>query len=387
MVGMSIDVNEAVQAEEALKTADRRKDEFLATLAHELRNPLAPISNALQFLRHPGGKRRADRLLAMVERQVRQMVRLVDDLMEVSRISRGKVDLQTAPVALADILKTAVETSLSAFEAKHQQLTVEATNEAFKLDADKVRLTQVFANILNNAAKYTPPHGQVWLAARRDGRDVVVTVRDTGMGIKKEELPLIFEMFSQPHGRDGHTDSGLGIGLAMVRSLVELHGGSVEARSGGPGQGSEFIVRLPLIDCPDAVVRENESPAGASPTLLAGRRVLVVDDNRDAADSLCQLLAARGADARAMYDGRSAIEFMKDMQPHAVVLDIGMPGMDGYEVARHIRQDKEQGKVQLIALSGWGQRADRERSRACGFDHHLTKPAELDSLLRILSGS
>ncbi|WP_374047056.1 PAS domain-containing protein [Massilia sp. YIM B02443] len=250
LVGMSIDVEEAVEAEDALKTADRRKDEFLATLAHELRNPLAPISNALQSLRYPEGKRRADRLLAMVERQVRHMVRLVDDLMEVTRISRGKVDLQRAPVALAEVLNGAVETSLPWFEQKRQQLTVEATDELFTLYADKVRLTQVFANLLNNAAKYTASGGKAWLTVCRDGQQVRVTVRDTGMGIDKEQLPLIFDMFSQPHGTKGHTDSGLGIGLAMVRSLVELHGGTVQARSEGAGHGSEFVVCLPLSDCP-----------------------------------------------------------------------------------------------------------------------------------------
>lgn len=387
LVGMSIDVEEAVEAENALKTADRRKDEFLATLAHELRNPLAPISNALQFLRYPEGKRRADRLLAMVERQVRHMVRLIDDLMEVTRISRGKVDLQREPVALAEVLNGAVETSLPAFEQKRQQLTVEAPDETFKLDADKVRLTQVFANLLNNAAKYTAPGGKVWLTVRGDGQQVQVTVRDTGMGIDKEQLPLIFEMFSQPHGRQGHTDSGLGIGLAMVRSLVELHGGVVEAHSEGPGHGSEFVVCLPLSDCPDAAVCEVEGSFEQNAALLGGRRILIVDDNRDAADSLCQLLAARGADARAVYDGRTAIETLDSVIPDAIVLDIGMPDMDGYEVALRIRQDERAKSVRLVALSGWGQYADRQRSRACGFDHHLTKPAAFDSLLGILSAS
>ena len=385
LVGMSIDVDEAVRAEEALKVADRRKDEFLATLAHELRNPLAPISNALQFLRHPNGKRSADRLLAMVERQVRLMVRLVDDLMEVSRISRGKVDLQRAPVALAEILHCAVETSLPGFEQKRQQLTVDAIDASLRLDADKVRLTQVFANLLNNAARYTPPEGRIWLGVHLDGRDAVVTVRDTGIGIAREQLPLIFEMFSQPHGRNGHTDSGLGIGLAMVRSLVLLHDGAVEARSEGPGQGSEFVVRLPLADCPEAAACEDAAAAenGAAP--LAGRRILVVDDNRDAADSLCQLLAARGAETRAVYGGRAALEAVEATRPHAVVLDIGMPEMDGYEVARQVRQDGRAAGIRLVALSGWGQFADRERSAASGFDHHLTKPAEMESLLRILA--
>ena len=373
------------QAEAALRTADRRKDEFLATLAHELRNPLAPISNALQFLRHPGGKRRADRLLAMVERQVRHMVRLVDDLMEVSRISRGKVDLRRAPVALVDVLRGAVETSLPAFDQKRQSLTVDVPDEPLWLDADKDRLTQVLTNMLNNAARYTPAGGQAWLTARRDGQSVVVELRDTGMGIGPEQLPHIFDMFSQPHGRNGHTDSGLGIGLAMVRSLVELHGGVVHAHSDGPGQGSTFTVRLPLADAPDSVPCAAEATREDIATALAGRRILIVDDNRDAADTLCQLLAARGADATAVYDGPAALAALHAVLPQVVVLDIGMPGMDGYEVARRIRAEPRAEGITIIALSGWGQHADRERSKASGFDHHLTKPVELESLLAILA--
>jgi PAS domain S-box-containing protein len=385
LVGISIDVTEAVQAEDALRTADRRKDEFLATLAHELRNPLAPISNALQFLRYPDGQRRADRLMAMVERQVRHMVRLVDDLMEVSRISRGMVELRCAPVTLAAVLESGVETSRPWFEQKQQRLTVEAVDPALMLDADKVRLTQVFANLLNNASKYTAPGGQAWLGAVRVGAEVRVTVRDTGMGIRPEQLPHVFEMFSQPHGRDGHKDGGLGIGLSMVRSLVELHGGTVDAHSGGPGQGSRFVVCLPLHEGAEAGPGQADAAPGAATATLAGCRILVVDDNQDAADSLCQLLAACGADARAVYDGRSAIDTLDSAIPDAIVLDIGMPDMDGYEVAQRIRQDARARGVRLVALSGWGQTADRQRSQACGFDHHLTKPAELDSLLGILS--
>ncbi|MCC2962873.1 PAS domain-containing protein [Massilia sp. IC2-278] len=377
------DISERKRAEEALRTADRRKDEFLATLAHELRNPLAPISNALQFVRHPEGRRNLDALLDMVARQVRQMVRLVDDLMEVTRISRGKVELRCAPVALAEVLHCALETSAPSFEQKGQYLGVALGDEALVLDADKVRLTQVFSNLLNNASKYTGHGGQIWLRASRDGREAVVSVRDTGMGIAPDQLPLIFQMFSQPHGRAGHTDSGLGIGLAMVRSLVQLHGGRVEARSGGSGQGSEFLVRLPLCERANGPAGGEDLDTGAS---LDGLRILVVDDNRDAADSLCQLLAARGAHTGACYDGAAALAQLgaSALLPQAVVLDIGMPGMDGCEVAERIRADARLAGVRLVALSGWGQRADRERSQACGFDHHLTKPAELPALVRIL---
>ena len=322
----------------------------------------------------------------MVERQVRHMVRLIDDLMEVTRISRGKVDLRRVPVALADILGTAVETSLPGFEHKRQQLTVEPVDGALRLDADKVRLTQVFSNLLNNASKYTAPGGQVWLAARREGDEVLVSVRDTGMGIPPDQLSVIFEMFTQPHGRDGHSDGGLGIGLAMVRSLVELHGGAVQAHSAGPGQGSEFLVRLPLHACPEAALGRDEGAGDARAAPLAGRRILVVDDNRDAADSLCQLLSARGAQAQAVYGGHAAIEAFAHTRPDAIVLDIGMPDMDGYEVARRIRREEGAGAIRIVALSGWGQHADRQRSRESGFDHHLTKPAELHSLVSFLTG-
>lgn len=373
------------QAEEALRTADRHKDEFLATLAHELRNPLAPISNALQFLRYEHGRRRADRLLAMVERQVRQMVRLIDDLMDVTRISRGKVDLRRAPVLLSEVLDSAMEASQQAFQHKRQQVEIAIAAEPLALDADKARLIQVFSNLLNNAAKYTPPEGRIRLRADREGDEAVVSVRDTGMGIRADHLPRIFEMFSQPHGRNGHTDSGLGIGLAMVRSLVGLHGGAVEAHSEGPGLGSEFVVRLPLRDGAARDQRTAPRPAVSQAPRLTGRRILVVDDNRDAADSLCQLLDTQGAQATAVYDGAEALAALASLQPHAIVLDLGMPVMDGCEVARRIRRDPALAAIRLIALSGWGQASDREGTRRAGFDHHLTKPANMHELVSLLA--
>jgi PAS domain S-box-containing protein len=389
-VGISIDVNEAVEAEEALRAADRRKDEFLATLAHELRNPLAPISNALQLLRFPAGRHQIDRLLAMADRQVKQMIRMVDDLMEVTRITRGKIELRRAPVSLADILNSAVETSQPAIEQMRHRFVLALPDEPLVLDADKVRLTQVFANILNNAAKYTAPEGDIRLTAWRDGTDAMIAVRDTGMGIPPEQLGLVFEMFSQPHSVNGSTQSGLGIGLAMVRSLVDMHGGSVEARSDGPGRGSEFVVRLPL---PAADTRAQAAQAAETGEALAHRRhmplarrrTLVVDDNRDAADSLCHLLASLGADASAVYDGRAALDALEALRPHAIVLDIGMPGMDGYEVARAIRRDHRFDGVRIIALTGWGQHVDRLRSDASGFDYHLTKPADMALLESLLA--
>lgn len=373
------------QAEEALRTADRHKDEFLATLAHELRNPLAPISNALQFLRYDHGRRRADRLLAMVERQVRQMVRLIDDLMDVTRISRGKVDLRRAPVLLSEVLDSAMEASQQGFQHKRQVVEIAIAPAPLALDADKARLIQVFSNLLNNAAKYTPPEGRIRLSAVREGEEAVVRVSDSGMGIPAAHLPRIFEMFSQPHGRNGHTDSGLGIGLAMVRSLVGLHGGSVEAHSGGPGLGSEFVVRLPLRDGPARDERQAPRPGASLAPRLNGRRILVVDDNRDAADSLCQLLEAQGAQATPVYDGAEALATLARFQPHAIVLDLGMPVMDGCEVARRIRRDPALAAIRLVALSGWGQAADREGTRRAGFDHHLTKPANMGELASLLS--
>jgi CheY-like chemotaxis protein/two-component sensor histidine kinase len=359
-------------------------------LAHELRNPLAPVSNALQLLRYSEGRGNIDRLLEMADRQVRQMVRLVDDLMEITRIKRGKIDLQRAPAALAEILATAVESCQPAMEQARHRLIVELPDPSLMLDADRVRLTQVFVNLLNNAAKYTPGRGEIRLRAWRDGDQALVAVRDNGMGIAPEQLPHIFEMFSQPHGTNGRSESGLGIGLTMVRSLLELHGGTVQAHSAGLKQGSEFTVRLPLL------LREEEgadagthvdAPAsvdGARP--LAAQRILIVDDNRDAADSLCYLLAARGAEAHAVYDGQAALDALDTLRPQALVLDIGMPGMDGYQVASRIRSDVRYAALRIIALTGWGQHADRMRSAACGFDHHLTKPADLGALQALLTG-
>jgi PAS domain S-box-containing protein len=385
-VGISIDITEAVLAEQSLRDADRRKDEFLATLAHELRNPLAPISNAVHLLRHPEGRRRADKIIEMVGRQVRQIVRLVDDLMEVSRITRGKIELDKAPVALAEIINAALETSHPAIEQARHQLEVALPGEALMVNGDKVRLTQVFTNLLNNAAKYTDRGGHIVLSARREGECAVVSVRDNGAGITQEQLPHVFEMFVQAHRTSNRGQGGLGIGLTMVRNLVEMHGGRVDAYSAGPGQGSEFTVRLPLVATAAGYAGPGRRATGADAP-LAGKRVLIVDDNRDAADSLCLLLASKGADAKAVYDGRAGLATVEAVKPHAVVLDIGMPGMDGHEVARRIRADQRFAATRIIALTGWGQMADRASSRTSGFDHHLTKPVDLGVLEALLAGS
>ena len=385
-VGICIDISATVQTEEALRDADRRKDEFLATLAHELRNPLAPISNAVHLLRHPEGRRASDRIVEMIDRQVRQMVRLVNDLMDVSRITRGKIGLSKAPVALADILASAIETSQPAIDGARHAFTVSLPAEPLVLQADKVRLTQVFANLLNNAAKYTDRGGRIWLDALRDGDMAVVKVRDTGIGIDAAALPHVFEMFAQAHAPSDRHQGGLGIGLTMVRQLVELHGGTVEAHSPGPGQGSEFVVRLPLRADSAGAASQPEGAAGAA--ALQGCRVLVVDDNRDAADSLRLLLEMSGAAVEVRYDGPAALAALESMAasaPQAVVLDIGMPEMDGYAVARRIRADPRFAGMKIIALTGWGQQVDRVRSKTSGIDHHLTKPVDWKALESLLA--
>jgi PAS domain S-box-containing protein len=373
-VGASLDITDAVLAEQALKETDRRKDEFLAVLAHELRNPLAPISNAVHLLRHPDGRRRADRLVEMLGRQVRQMIKLVDDLLEVARITRDKIELHPQPLLLADVVHGAVETSRPLIDQNRHQLDVRLPDEPLTLYADSVRLTQVLANLLNNAAKYTDTGGRIELAARRAGAEVEIAVRDNGIGIPPGHLPDVFDMFTQAHRAAGRGQGGLGIGLAMVRGLVQMHGGTVEAKSAGAGHGSEFVVRLPLADAHDAA-DDGAAAAGAAP--LAGQRILVVDDNQDAADTLAMLLEADGALARAVYDGAAALAALPGLRPHTVLLDLGMADMDGFEVARRIRADPAWSGMRIVALTGWGQGRDRERTREAGFDFHLTKPVDL----------
>ena len=374
---------ERARAEEALREADRRKDEFMATLAHELRNPLAPISNAMQLLRQSVGRRRTDRLVEMVERQVRQMVKLVDDLLEISRITRGKIDLVKQPLLLDDVVRSALEISRPLIDRAQLNLTVQLPDQAVLLDGDSVRLTQVLSNLLNNAANYTDAGGCVCVAAWRDGGTAVIAVRDNGIGIPASQLPHVFEMFTQVHRDTGRRHGGLGVGLAMVRNLVLMHGGSVEAHSAGPGQGSEFIVRLPALaaDATDLAPPSTEGDRAS----LSGQRFLVVDDNHDAADSLAMLLQAEGAEVRIAYDGPAALATLDSMRPDVVLMGLGMPGMDGCEVARRIRADQRFRGVRLVALTGWGQESDRLRTRDSGFDHHLTKPVDYAMLRAWLS--
>lgn len=377
LVGTMVEITDRKQWEQKLRDNDRRKDEFLATLAHELRNPLAPLRNGLEILRHPGGRDRADRIHAMMERQVNILSRLVDDLLEVSRITRGVIELRKQRVDLSEVVRNAIETSSTLIERSEHNLIVALPEQPLPVNGDPMRLAQVFANLINNSARYTPRKGQIYIAAKREANEAVVSVRDTGIGITKAALPRIFEMFARDEQAARAGSGGLGIGLTLVRSLVGMHGGSVEARSEGAGRGAEFVVRLPL--APEAAqVASRTEEAVALP--VASQRVLVVDDNHDAADAAGNLLEVTGADVRVVYDGASALEQVADFEPDVILLDLGMPGMDGYEVARRLRQHPQGKHATLIALTGWGQEEDRKRTRETGFHHHLVKPLNLRDL-------
>jgi signal transduction histidine kinase len=373
---------------EQLAEMDRRKDEFLATLAHELRNPLAPIRNLLQVLKMPRlDAATIERSRGTMERQVQHLVRLVDDLLDVSRVMRGKVALRKEPVELARVVARAVETAQPLIEAQGHELILDLPSESLLLDADPVRLAQVVGNLLTNAAKYTEPKGRISVTAGREGDRALLCVRDTGIGIAPGMLPKVFELFVQVDHTSTKAQGGLGIGLTLAKNLVEMHGGTVEARSAGLGHGSEFAVRLPL-----AVVEPkapSESKTAARPQQAAtahGHRLLVVDDNEDAAESLALLLRLQGHEVRVAHDGPAALAMLNGYQPEMVFLDIGMPGMDGYEVASRLRQRPGLEDLRLAALTGWGQREDRRRTAEAGFDHHLVKPVEPALLEQVLAG-
>jgi signal transduction histidine kinase len=371
------------RSEAILQESDRRKDEFLAILAHELRNPLAPLRNGLQLLRLAGDDvRTVAQTRSMMERQMQHMVRLIDDLMDISRITRGRVVLRKEPVELAAVIRDAVETSRPLIETAGHELTVIYPPEPITLDADPARVAQVFANLLNNAAKYTPRGGQIRLTAERQGSEVVVGVRDTGIGIPADMLPRIFEMFTQVDRSLERSQGGLGIGLSLVRGLVELHGGSVKAHSGGLGQGSDIRVRLPVHPPPRNAPSAAEDGRQAAPSRY---RILVVDDNQDAADSLALLLTFQGNEVRTAYDGLEAVEAAAVFEPDIVLSDIGMPGMNGYEVAKRIRQQCRGRRMVLVAMTGWGQEEDKRHATEAGYDFHLVKPVELSDLRRLLS--
>ena len=383
-LGIIADVTARKHAEAALRDADTRKDEFLATLAHELRNPLAPIRNAVQIMQLSRDDAIHENARKIIERQLKQMVHLVDDLLDVSRISQGKVELRLERVDVASVVATAIETSRPLIDAGRHELTVSLPPpRELMVDADITRLCQIIANLLNNAAKYTPEGGRIDVSARRDGAQVVIGVRDSGIGISKDMLPRVFDMFAQVDRSRERAQGGLGIGLALVKRLVEMHGGSVGAASDGPDRGCCFVVRLPLVadaaeaSRPDA---PHELEAGA----MNGQRVLVVDDNVDSAESLAQVLSILGYHTRTAHDGAAAVELARAWRPAIVLLDIGMPRMDGLDAARAIRRLPGGERMVLIALSGWGQHEDRRKSQEAGFDHHFVKPLDVEVLIDLI---
>jgi signal transduction histidine kinase/ActR/RegA family two-component response regulator len=367
----------------SLQEADRRKDEFLAMLAHELRNPLAPIKNAVHLLRMKGTSSAEWQWARdVIDRQLIQMVRLIDDLMDISRITRNKLELRRERVELEPILKGAVETSRPLIEAAGHTLIVSIPPDPIPLDADLTRMAQVFSNLLNNAAKYTPRGGTIWLRAERGEATVTVTIRDTGIGIPQKMLPRIFDMFTQVDRSQDRSQGGLGIGLTLVRRLVEMHGGTVEARSEGPDQGSEFVVRLPL----DPPASGSKPPADEiEPRAGVRHRIVVADDNRDSTETLQILLTMMGHQVHIAENGLDAVTLVEAKRPDLVLLDIGMPTMSGYEVARHIRREPWGQSMVLVAVTGWGQEGDRRRSREAGFDHHLVKPVDPIALQSVLA--
>jgi len=368
-----------------LSEADRRKTEFLATLAHELRNPLAPIRNGLSVIRMSGGKPGvSDKVHAMMERQVGHMVHLIDDLLDIARISGGKLQLKKARVELAQVIASAIETSMPIIDAGHHTLHVDVPQAGFSADVDATRIAQVVANLLNNAAKYTPPGGTIALQLARDGADAVVTVVDSGIGIPPDALASVFDMFSQIGSSIDRAQGGLGIGLSLVRRLVEMHGGSVTAASAG--QGSTFTLRLPLVQAPAALDPPvaDATPGSPRPS-AAGMRVLIVDDNIDSALTLSMIMELNGYVTRVAHDGIDALAAFDDFTPRIAFVDIGMPRMNGYEAATAMRRMPGAARLDLVAVTGWGADSDRERSRQAGFDHHLTKPVQFADLEHILA--
>jgi PAS domain S-box-containing protein len=373
------DATQERAAQNALHTADRRKDEFLATLSHELRNPLAPIRQAAGLAAHAGATPEQIRWgLAVIERQAAHMAQLLDDLLDVSRITRGRLEVRRTRVELRGIVDSAVETAQPAIDAGKHRLRVELPMEPLSVDADPLRIAQVLGNLLTNAAKYTPPGGDIRLAAAREGDHVVLRVADNGIGLAPQDLPQIFEMFAQVTPTLDRREAGLGIGLALTKALVELHGGTIEARSAGPGQGSEFIVRLSLANSGGNVAAP-DAPTESTPTsgvATGGARVLLADDNRDACKSLEMLLTLEGYEVRSAYDGASALALLAEFRPEVALLDIGMPNMNGYELAAAVRKQPWGANIHLVAVTGWGQADDRRRSLDAGFNAHLVKPVD-----------
>jgi PAS domain S-box-containing protein len=382
--GIATDITDLKRAEQSLREADRLKDEFLAMLAHELRNPLAPIRNAVEVMRmlgpaDPNHQRARD----LIERQVHQMARLVDDLLDVSRITAGKITFHKEPVELAIVVARAVETSRPLIESRSHDLTVALPPDPVLVEGDPARLAQVTANLLNNAAKYTEKGGHIWLTVEHALEQAVLRVRDNGVGIPAEFLPKVFDLFTQGDRSLDRSEGGLGIGLTLVKSLVERHRGTVEVHSEGPGKGSEFVVRLPILERRRERRQGNRQTDAARRGFIA-RRILVVDDNADVADSLALFLRVEGHQVHVANDGPGALDAAATFRPEVVLLDIGLPGMDGYEVARRLRQQASGNELLMVAVTGYGQEEDRHRADEAGFDAHLVKPADLNALKRLL---
>jgi len=379
------ELNEVLkESGKALNAMDRRKDEFLATLAHELRNPLAPLRNGLQLLKlAKDDAGMLERTRHMMDMQLAQMVRLIDDLLDVSRINNDRIALTKELTTLDKVIRQAIETSGPLIDAQQHKLTIDILSPEITIEGDVIRLTQVFANLLNNAAKYTPRDGNISIKAEQHGDSVAVHIIDDGIGIPQEMLGKIFDMFMQVDNSLDRAQGGLGIGLSLVKRLVQMHGGSVEAHSKGVGTGSEFVVRLPAASRPPAA---NEAPAGEGAAAEPiRRRILVVDDNPDSATSLAMILSLLGHDTRTANDGVQALEVADDFRPDLALLDIGMPKLNGYETARRIRQTEWGRDMLLAALTGWGQEVDRLRSSDAGFDVHLIKPVNVTDIQRLLA--
>jgi signal transduction histidine kinase len=371
------------ETEEALREADRRKDEFLATLGHELRNPLNPIRSAVDLLRRGSTPDRDTRWAhEVIQRQVVHLTRLIDDLLDVSRITQGKLELRRAEIALEDVLVAAVDSARPLVEAAGQTLVLEPVDRSILLDADAVRLSQVFANLLDNASKYSPPGTRIDVTAVRDANEIVVHVTDQGRGIPADHLPRVFDLFYQGGDRAaGRGHDGLGLGLTLVKRLVEMHGGSVEVASDGPGRGSRFGVRLPVHVSP---AHTRAFPAHPAPSAIGPWRVLIADDNRDSAESIAVLFQRDGHDVRVAYDGDEALRMAETGWPQVLVLDVAMPGLSGHQVAEKVRAGTSGHDVVLVAATGWGQEEDRQRSMESGFDAHLVKPVDPDQLIRLV---
>lgn len=366
-----------------LSDADRRKNEFLATLAHELRNPLAPMSNMLEVVKRANGDGEVvKRAHETIERQLGQMVRLVDDLLDLNRITHDRLELRRSEVELASVIQQAVEVARPLVDSAGHHLTVDLPDEPIYLNADGARLAQLFGNLLNNSCKYTRPGGSIWLTAKRAGVEVVVTVKDNGAGIPKDKLDTIFDMFMQVDRTAERSQGGLGIGLTLVKRLAQMHGGSVEARSAGEGKGSELIVHLPVLSRPAVEARP---VPGVGSDSQPSRRVLIVDDNYDSAESLAMLMEITGNKTYMAHDGVEALEAIEKYRPEVVLLDIGLPRLDGHEVCRRVRQQPWGREIVVIALTGWGQEEDRRKSEEAGFNGHLVKPVDYDRLLELLA--